>query len=201
LRDALLDAAAAFAERVFNSGVEMLRERVRTTLRPFAQYLQGLQGDSLEWDREHALATLTEDVAYGVLRTKGVTGVFGIEKAPETGWPYTDDANGDKVVESISHQLGWAEQPAGALISRERISNLQYAALQGAEALAAIIDFRPASGDDALSDLITRCYTWRAALLSVLGKAGSPMAAGSTASSAANPSAAWTTTQPGPATV
>jgi hypothetical protein len=200
LRDALLDAAAAFAERVFDSGVEMLRERVRTTHRPLAQYLQGLQGDSLKWDREHALATLTEDVAYGVLRTKGVTGVFGVEKAPEAAWPYIEDANGDKVVESISHQLTWPGQPAGAWISRERISNLQRAALRGAEALAAIIDFGAASGNDALSDLITRCYTWRAALLSVLGKAGSPMAADSTASSASNPQAAWTTTQPGPAT-
>jgi hypothetical protein len=198
LRDALLDAAAAFAERVFDSGVEMLRERVRTTHRPFAQYLQGLQGDSLQWDREQALATLTEDAAYGVLRAKGVTGVFGVERAPEAAWPYTEDANGDKVVESISHQLTWAGQPAEARISRERISNLQRAALRGAEALVVIIDFGAASGNDVLNDLITRCYTWRAALLSVLGQAGSPMPDHSTASSVSNPLAEWTITQQGP---
>ena len=41
LRDELIQAAAAFAERVFDTGAEMLRERVRTTHRPFREYLTG----------------------------------------------------------------------------------------------------------------------------------------------------------------
>src|SRR5215469_1158656 len=35
LRDELINACAAFAERAVDTGVEMLRERVRTTHRPF----------------------------------------------------------------------------------------------------------------------------------------------------------------------
>jgi len=65
----LVNACAAFAERVFDSGVEMLRERVRTTHRPFKQYLTGLQGDSVQWSRNEALPQLTEEVAYAILRS------------------------------------------------------------------------------------------------------------------------------------
>ena len=40
LRDNLNQAAAAFSERVFDTGVEMLRERVRTTHRPSRNILR-----------------------------------------------------------------------------------------------------------------------------------------------------------------
>jgi hypothetical protein len=179
LRDELINACAAFAERVFDTGVEMLRERVRTTHRPFQVYLLGLQGDSVQWSRGFALPKLTEDVSYTILRNKGVAGVFGINEPPSGNWPYTEDSNGDKLVEAISKQLMWTDQPKDMCITREQFSNLQRVALRGAEAIATIIDFQETLGNSDLDLLITKCYTWGAALLSVssLPKTAQPTAA------------------------
>jgi len=167
LRDELINACAAFAERVFDTGEEMLRERVRTTHRPFQEYLRGLHGDSVKWSREFALPQLTEDISYTILRNKGVAGVFGIDKPPRPSWPYTEDSNGDKLVEEISKRLMWTDQPEDMYITREQFSNIQRAGLRGAEAIAAIIEFREILGNDELNVLITKCYTWGAALLSL----------------------------------
>ena len=90
LRDELLSASAAFAERVFDTGEEMLRERVRTTHRPFKDYLIGLQGDSLAWSVDEELATVTGKLAYPILRNSGVAAVFGISTPPREQWPFTE---------------------------------------------------------------------------------------------------------------
>jgi hypothetical protein len=169
LRDELVAAAAAFAERVFNTGEEMLRERVRTTHRPFRDYLTGLQGDSVTWSRQDALAGVTESLAYNIMRNKGVAAVFGISSPPGAAWPYTEDANGDKLVEEISKQLVVATN-SHTPITREGFSNRQRVALRGAEALATIIDFVEGNANpDDLNLLITRCYTWGSALRSLQG--------------------------------
>lgn len=77
LRDDLLKAAQAFAERQSDTGVEMLRQRVKDAHKPMADYLDGLEGDSVKWSRFNALPTLTEDVSYTILRTAGIAAVFG----------------------------------------------------------------------------------------------------------------------------
>jgi hypothetical protein len=174
LRDALINAAAAFAERVFDTGVDMLRERVRTTVRVFRQYLRGVQGDSIKWSRENALSALTENVTYNILRGPGVAGVFGIRTPPEPNWPYIEDANGDKLIEAISRQLQLADRPDAHIVTWEQILNLQRVALRGAEAIATVIDFQEPGSNDELSLLITKCYTWGAALLSVAPTATQP---------------------------
>jgi hypothetical protein len=167
LRVELITACTAFAERAVDTGVEMLRERVRSAHRPFQEYLIGLQGDSVKWSRGFALPQLTEEVSYTILRNRGVAGVFGIDKSPRESWPYIEDANGDKLVEAISKQLLWTNQPKDMCITREQISNLQRVALRGAEAMATIIDFQETLGNSDLDLLITKCYTWGSALLSL----------------------------------
>jgi hypothetical protein len=171
LRDELLKATATFAERVFDTGVEMLKERVRSAHRPFREYLMGLRGDSVKWSREQALSELTEKVSYPILRNKGVAAVFGISQVPKIAWPYDEDSNGDKLVAEISKHL-MCNDPSEMYITREHFSNLQRAALRGAEAIAAIIDFDETGSDEKCSDddlilLITKCYTWGSALMSI----------------------------------
>jgi hypothetical protein len=166
LRDELVRAATAFAERVFNTGEEMLRERVRTTHRPFKDYLTGLQGASVGLSRT-LLGGVTEELAYKILRDKGVAAVFGISLAPAQEWPYTEDSNADKLVEEISRQLAVTGSSQMA-ISREIFSNRQRAALRGAEALTTVIDFTEGASDKELDLLITRCYTWGSALRSLV---------------------------------
>lgn len=173
LRNELVNASAAFAERVYDTGVEMLQERVRSAHRPFHEYLTGLLGESVRWGREKALAGLTEEFAYPTLRNRGVASVFGISKPPKEEWPYVEDANGDKLVEEIAKQLNWSanatEVSENAMhpLTRDIWSNLQRSALKGAEAITAIIDFDERSTDADLNRLISKCYTWGSALMSL----------------------------------
>src|SRR5439155_6496259 len=145
----------------------MLLDRVRTTAVPFERSLVGLQGDSVKWSREHALPRLMEEVSFTILRNKGISSVFGIDKPPVTEWPYVEDSNGDKLVEVISKQLMWTDKPDELCITREYFSNLQRVALRGAEAIATIIDFRDTVTDTDLELLIKKVYTWGAALMSL----------------------------------
>ncbi|MDL1944726.1 hypothetical protein FBQ99_20555 [Chloroflexi bacterium CFX2] len=166
LRDQLVNAAAAFAERVYDTGVDMLRERLRTTHRPFKEYLMGLFGDSVKWSKEESLSDLTENMSYKILRHERVAAIFGISTPPKAEWPYTEDSNGDKLVEEISRQLKWPED-SQAYVTREFFSNLQRTALRGTEAIATIIDYEESSSNGDLDLLITKCYSWGSALGSI----------------------------------
>jgi hypothetical protein len=165
-RDALVDAATAFAERVFDTGVEMLRERVRTTHRPFKDYLVGLHGDSLVWSTEEALAGVARQLSYPIERNAGVNDVFSISTPPGASWPFTEDSNAGKLIEEIAGRLlapGSVNHP----ITREGFSNRQRAALRGAEALATVLDFQEGGSNEDLDLLITKVYTWGSALKSL----------------------------------
>jgi hypothetical protein len=179
LRNGLVNASAAFAERVYDTGVGMLRERVLSAHRPFHEYLTGLLGDSVRWSRDAISGHLAEGVAYPILRSQGVAAVFGVQSPPRPDWPYTEDSNADKLLEEIDRQLRAVgpmtlSNPSTSMLTRERarltrerVSNLQRVALRGAEAISATIDFdERASSDDELDELITRCYTWGSALTS-----------------------------------
>ncbi|WP_329127477.1 hypothetical protein [Streptomyces sp. NBC_01465] len=160
LREPFLEAASAFAQWSQASGIPMLRERVRTTHRPLREFLLGLRGSSVNWSRQ-VIGGLAERVAYPILRERGVIAVFGLNQPPGPAWPYREDANGDKVVEQIAGQLDTgAAQP----LTRESFGVRQRIALRGAEALAAVLQFREEDGDEQLDALITRAYTWHATL-------------------------------------
>ncbi|SPL95829.1 unnamed protein product [[Actinomadura] parvosata subsp. kistnae] len=164
LRDDLIAASTAYAERVFDTGVEMLRERVRTAHRPLQNYLTGLTGASSAWSAHRAFPRLTENITFRILRHASIASVFGVLSAPSQDWPYAADANGDKLIEQISLHR---DKETGAL-GRQAASNLQRLAARGAEALAAVIDYTENSEDPAddvasLDVLITSCYTWGAA--------------------------------------
>jgi hypothetical protein len=170
LRDQLVSAAAAFSERVYDTGEDMLRARVRTTHRPFKEFLTGLHGDSLVWSKDGALSPLTKNRVYNIFRNQGVASVFGISTVPKEDWPYDQDSNADKLVEEVFKQIVWVGQSEGALmtyLTREHFSNLQRAALRGADAIATIIDYDEGKTEDDLDRLITKCYTWGSALVSL----------------------------------
>ena len=181
LRDDSVKAATAFAERSVETGVDMLKENVRTTVRPFTNYLTGLHGDSLKWSADEALASLAEAVSFTVLRSSGVAGVFGFTTTPSANWPYSEDSNADKIVEEISMRLASDSAiPRGKSNAREYWSTLQRAAARGAEAIALITDFKE-TNEENLDLLITRVYTWGSALAAmnanrpdIIAKSGAP---------------------------
>jgi len=163
LRDDLIDAATAFSERVFDTGEDMLRERVRTAHRPLKDYLMGVTGDSTNYSARYPLTGISEDSSLIVLRDARICAVFGVAPAPNSYWPYREDSQGDKLLEEITGKL----DPANKL-ERQEASNRQRLAARGAEALAAVIDYTENSGDvqddiQSLNVLITTCYTWGAA--------------------------------------
>ena len=173
LRDELIEACATFVETKFGDEVS-LRENVRQKHRLFKEYLTGLGGTSVGWSRDGALAGLTEQVSYQILRNNGVSAVYGIATPARADWPYTFDSNADKLIEKISKQLmtpekspemelnGKGEMPR--YISREEITNLQRAAIEGANAIATAIDVDGASTDNDVDLFIRKCYTWGTAL-------------------------------------
>ena len=113
------------------------------------------------------LTGVARNLAYPILRNKGVAAVFGISTPPKEQWPFAEDANADKLMEQISKQvLGPTNfHPA---VTREGISNRQRVVLREAEALATILDFSEEDTNERDRDLlITKCYTWGSALQSL----------------------------------
>ena len=173
LRDDLIDAATAFSERVFDTGEDMLRERVRTAHRPLKSYLSALTGGSTDWTAHNTLDNLAENISFPILRTPEVAALFGIGTAPTSAWPYLEDSNADKLLEEIKLKI---HQTGG--LTRQEASNLQRLAVRGAEAIAAVLDYTENSAnlaDDiaSLNVLITACYTWGAAKRALMPALGS----------------------------
>jgi hypothetical protein len=169
LRDDLLAAATAFAERVFDTGVDMLRERVRTAHRPLKDYLLGLTGDSTDFSARTALSNLAESIVFAVIRFAGICSVFGVGTPPAASWPYSEDSNADKLMEEITSRI-----TPGSILTRQQASNRQRLAARGAEAIAAVIEYAENSEDRnddiaSLNVLITQCYTWAAAKKALTG--------------------------------
>jgi hypothetical protein len=164
LRDELVRATTDTVQRVFETGLPALLQRVRDTTAPFQAYLAGQRGMSLSWSRSQALPVITEGIAYTILRSPAVSSVYSIARPPNADFPYTEDANGDKLVEEISTYFA-SRDGRVTPITRERFSNIQRVALRGTEALATIIDFAPGAPDDDLDILVRKVYGWGSALL------------------------------------
>ena len=174
-RDAILSAAATFAEWGQATGVPMLRAAMETVRDNFLTQLANFEGASLTWSRMRALESLT-GLSYRILREPGVTSVFKVRTPPIEAWPFIDDQNGDQLVENIGKEFDSDKMSAKVpKLSRHDFRLRQRAALRGAEAISAVMDYvpgsgvdaldraiSPGSGGDALDRVISRCYTWYA---------------------------------------
>jgi hypothetical protein len=161
-RDILLTAAAAYAERVYDTGQEMLYARVRNAHWSFRAHLLKFNGASLSWSRREALPTLTDQTAYRMLRASGITAVFSLMRTAIEEWPYQVDGDGDKMVEEVSKAL---DVPLAKPWLAEQFNSRQLVALRGAEAIATVLDYNGERDNRFLDRLITKCYTWYAALV------------------------------------
>jgi len=141
-REEVAQAATAFAQRAVDTGLGQLRDDIRRKVRKLKDFLDTLRGDSVNWSAEQALPAVTEGLAYQILRNRGVAAVFNGIPAPAATWPYAPDANGDKLVEAACQQLAWDGQAswgaAGHRLTRQGFSDLQQAAITGAEAIGGL---------------------------------------------------------------
>lgn len=165
LRDDLVAAVTAYSESLFEKGEPMLRERVARTAIPLRLYLEKRQGASTIRSKEGVLDAFTEGLVYPILRNPGIAGVFGLPSVSES-FPYAEDPNGNQLVEEISQRLGYTDA-TGEPLNSERFSNLQRAAITGAESIATITGFTDPTDADVLDDVIAKVYVWGSALRDV----------------------------------
>jgi hypothetical protein len=169
LRRDLVRSATAFVEGAGERGAPMLREAVRIAHKPFKGYLMGLHGDSVRFSKDVALFGLTEKICYPILRSREIATIFGVTDLQRVEYPYATDPAEDLLIEQIAGQLPTQADPSQSYVTptRERISSLQSAALAGAEAIAAVIDFHDRASDNDLDRLISKCYIWGTTLASL----------------------------------
>ncbi|MER7172339.1 hypothetical protein [Streptomyces mesophilus] len=166
-RDALLDASRRYAERVYDTSVDLLLAGVRDAHVTMLSLLQGLHGDTLIWNVEESLGSIARQLAYPVLHDAGVNAVFGITAPPVSDWPFVEDSNADKLLEEIDRRIPLPAAPGADRLpptTRTSSAKRQLAALRGAEAIIAILDFPQNGPTDQLVELASRCFLWHKAL-------------------------------------
>jgi hypothetical protein len=148
-----------FSERSINDPAAAMKQAILSALVLFQSYLQGFDGKSIR--SSHGEIESVSDLAYSVLRSTGVSQVFGVTQPPDAGWPLaSSDPNGALLVRAIGEKLQLAPD---LVFTDEKFQRLRRIAQQGSEALGSIL--APGAGEPANFDsLVTSVYTWAVAL-------------------------------------
>jgi hypothetical protein len=159
---AVRSAASAFAERAYDTGLTMLRQRFRDGLITLRAYLASLSGQVVTVGDQQTQATFAR--ACAVLANTEVAAVFGLAPAANQGWPLEGTFNGDGayLIEEITRVL----QPAsiGSLSERQFLV-LQRVAAYGRSTIAGALDASKGwDKDDRIDAVIQSAYSWMAAL-------------------------------------
>lgn len=157
-RKKLIDASIAYSERVYDTGLAMLKERLRSAVIPLRSHLQSVAGRSVEASYDQSRNVF--DLAIAILTSPDVVRVFGVEQA-EAGWPLdADDPNGAKLVGAIGVTLKF---PPDYMLTFDKFILLQRVAREGREALKLVLLTDPGSDQD-VENLVTKVYTWGSSL-------------------------------------
>jgi hypothetical protein len=163
-RKKLVDACIAFSERAVDTGIAMLKERVRSALVPLRAHFdalaeQGHAGKSLRLTASLQMGPMS-NTAVSILLAPDVAKVFSVSAA-DAQWPFqSTDPNGAKLIESVGTQLPLAQDYK---LGYTRFILLQRVAQEGERALIRVISANPDSDDDLLA-LISQVYTWGTSL-------------------------------------
>lgn len=159
---ALREAAAAFAERTFDSGVAMLRQRFRDCVITLRAHLSSLSGTSVSVGHRQTMAIFQR--ARSVFQNPKIAAAFGLPPAPAGEWPLGESYSGDgaALVEEVSRLLrpdSMNPMPGQRLLVRQRVANYGFASLSG------VADDSPGwDSDDRIDALIAHAYSWHAAI-------------------------------------
>jgi len=157
-RRKFLDACTAFAQQASDIEGEILEDRVRSSAATLRAHFQGIRGKSFRLTAQQINALF--DVATRILKSPGVTKVFGIGHI-ESAWPLKSmDPNGAKFVESAGTALpssgDWKLTFTDFLL-------LQRIAEEGSQTIHVLLSADSLSDKD-LKLLIRKGYTWGASL-------------------------------------
>jgi hypothetical protein len=159
----LLDACAAFAEQASDIEESILEDRIRSCAGTLRAHFQGIRGKSFRLSAQQINALF--EVALRILKTSGITKVFGIEHI-EPEWPFNSmEPNGAKFVESVGIALSLT---GNCKLTFTDFLSLQLIAREGSQAIHALLSVDPLSGKE-LKALIRRGYTWGASLREASG--------------------------------
>ncbi len=149
LRDNLFESCARYSANIRSAENQCsLLAEVKTSLIPFLNYLNGLQGNSVNW-RLSRIREMNNDLVYPLLRNATVANVFSVQHSLSAEWPVLQVPSASILIENISK----------GKITRGHFSQLQEVALAGARAITCVIRC-----DEEISDqLISDCTRWRAA--------------------------------------
>ncbi len=170
LREELLAACVTYVESQLGDQ-SALRANVMQKHGLFKEFLNGIAGESVHWSAR-AIHTLADRTAFPILRNQTIAAVYGVTDEIGDQWPYAIDANASKAIEKMSHALSISArvQPVvkgGApplVFSRDIVTRLQRAALEGTRSLATVTVIHSESSEQDIGQLIERCYTWSKAL-------------------------------------
>lgn len=159
---ALREAAKAFSERVYDTGVAMLRQSFRDRVVTLRAYLNTLEGRVVALGHSQTSAIFTQ--AKTVLSNKEVAGVFGLPPAPVGDWPLSGDFSGDGayLVEEIARAL--QPETVGSLSERQFIV-MQRIADYGKRTIEGVLDDSTGWETESRIDaLIQNTYSWMTAI-------------------------------------
>ena len=137
---ALRAAAIAYAERVYDTGEDMLRQAFLDAAVTLKSYLNTLQGRSVTLG--HAQTGAIFQAAVGVLSDQEVARVFGLPPAPGGDWPLagTYDGDGAYLIEEITRVL---HPTTAGLMSQRQFIVMQRIAYYGSQTIDWILGEAP----------------------------------------------------------
>jgi hypothetical protein len=156
-RQTFFDACTAFVERVADSGLDQLTNRVLISIVGLRTHFFRLSGRAFELVSQ--VIDGETDTVYDILRSPGVAGAFGFPPAA-SGWPIANtDPNGANLIEAAGRLL-----PADSAyrIGFTRFILLQQAAQAGQLALDTVLQATDPPNE--VSAIVTSGYNWATTL-------------------------------------
>jgi hypothetical protein len=158
LREPLFKACIAYEERNITDATRGLKENVIVAMSHFPTWLRTFDGQSFR--TAHKQIDSISNLAYSILRSRTVSGVFGVIPPPPLSWPLeADDQAGARLVDQISQMLKLGDSG----LNQQEESLLRTIAEEGAEALEAILRESP-TDDRHFEDLVSKVYSWAKAI-------------------------------------
>ena len=158
LREKLIESSKAYSERVHETGLQMLEERVRSANIPLNNYLSNVNGRALQASF-YQINNIFQ-IAIRILRNQDVARAFGVGLINGL-WPFqNNDPNGAMLVELIGTNF---KNQSNFIMTHDKFVLLQRVASEGQLALNLVLSAN-LDAPDQLRELITRTYVWGSSL-------------------------------------
>ena len=159
-RRKFVDACAAFAQQASDIEGPILEDRVRSAAATLRGHFHGMRGKTFGLSVHQMKASF--DIAIRILKSPGISKVFGVGHI-DPGWPlHSTDPNGAKLVEFVGTALSGVQK-----VTFTDFLLLQRIAEEGAQSIQVLLSADHHLSDQELKSVINRGYIWGADLREV----------------------------------